>query len=102
MLIQAQNDSLMAHVTSECTLCDEKPAMPREECVNNDKGSDFVNLNMARQIVADEVSKECMKKIDEVKEIYDVKMSKLANECNEQCTKANALASVEEEINIYN
>ncbi len=103
VLIQAQNDSLIATemlAVAECK-CDEQAALPPQECATIEEGADFVNLNMARQIIADEVGRECKKKIEEVQEIYDLKMRNLGDECSEQCVKASAAAGVEEEIKSY-
>ncbi len=106
MLIQAQNESLAERASStsdeECK-CDQiASSTPTQECINTEKGSDFVNLDMARQIITDEVARECKKKIGEVHEIYDLKMKSIGEECSEQCVKATAAAEAEEEVNSYN
>lgn len=108
VLIQAQNESLAESGRSsssneECKPCEQVAApAASQECVSTEKGADFVNLDMARQIITDEVARECKKKIEEVHEIYDLKMRSIGEECSEQCVKATAVAEVEQEINRHN
>ena len=103
VLIQAQNESLAESGRSsssneECKPCEQAAApAASQECVSTEKGADFVNLDMARQIITDEVARECKKKIEEVHEIYDLKMRSIGEECSSSA-QGHGCCEVEREI----
>ena len=104
-LIVAQNESAIAASPAECD-CAAKASEPPATTICDEGNQDYVNIAMARQIITDEVTRECKTKIDEVYRVYDAKIASFEKECSDQCSEmaaareaGNAMASAERRIN---
>ena len=86
-LIVAQNESKNAAMSAECDCSDE--GLSAAICGDGD--DDYVNIDMARKIITDEVTRECKTKIDEIYSIYDSKMAVFGKECSNQCSDMMAI-----------
>ena len=82
----AQNENAMEPEKCDCSAT--TLSTTTTTCDDSDK--DYVNIVMARQIITDEVLKECKAKIQEVHNVYDAKMKVYGDECNKQCDQATA------------
>ena len=88
-LIVAQNESSIETMPAACD-CSAEATCPPSGIISESGHQDYVNIAMARQIITDEVNRECKTKIDEVYRIYDAKMASYGEECSHQCNEMQA------------